>query len=126
MLSKTCAKYKDASSTHENNFLFSDVPSAPRDLEVTEVTDDSATLEWSPPESTGGAEIIGYPVEKRESGRLHWTRVKRVEPDVTWFTVDKLLEGRGYVFRVFAENAEGLSPPSVTEKSVVPQRKIGR
>ncbi|KAK3083483.1 hypothetical protein FSP39_023775 [Pinctada imbricata] len=101
-----------------------DVPSAPRDLDVTEVTEDSATLEWSPPEFTGGADIIGYPVEKREAGRLQWTRVKRVEPDVTWFTVEQLLEGRGYVFRVFAENVEGLSHPAVTEKSVVPERKL--
>ena len=90
------------------------------------MTDDSATLEWSPPSSTGGADIIGYPVERRESGRMNWVRIKRVEPDITWFTVENLLEGRGYVFRVFAENCEGLSEPAVIEKTVVPQRKLGK
>lgn len=105
--------------------LFTDVPSAPRDFEITEVTDDSATLEWSPPASKGGADIIGYPVERREAGRMNWVRIKRVEPDVTWFTVESLLEGRGYIFRVFAENCEGLSEPAVIEKTVVPQRKLG-
>jgi titin len=93
---------------------------------VTEVTDDSVTLEWSPPVSNGGAPIIGYPIERKEPGRSQWIRVTRVEPDVTWHTIKNLLEGRGYVFRVFAENAEGLSEPAVIDKAAVPQRPLGK
>ena len=107
-------------------FPISDVPSVPKDLEVTEVTDDSVTLEWSPPVSNGGAPIIGYPIERKEPGRSQWIRVTRVEPDVTWHTIKNLLEGRGYVFRVFAENAEGLSEPAAIDKAAVPQRPLGK
>lgn len=49
-----------------------------------------------------------------------------MEPDVTWHTVKNLLEGRGYIFRVFAENAEGLSEPAVIDKAAVPQRPLGK
>lgn len=104
---------------------FVDVPSSPRNLEVTKVTDDSITLEWSPPESNGGADIIGYPVEKRETGRTQWTRVTRVET-MTKYCVKNLLEGRSYMFRVFAENKEGLSEPVYTDKTIAPQRPVGK
>lgn len=107
------------------DYYFSDVPSIPRALEVTEVTEDSVTLEWSPPESNGGAPIIGYPIERKEPGKSQWIRVTRVEPDVTWHTIKSLLEGRGYIFRVYAENAEGLSEPAVIDKAAVPERPLG-
>ena len=48
-----------------------------------------------------------------------------MKPDVTLHTVKKLLEGHGYIFRVFAENAEGLSEPAVIDKAAVPQRSLG-
>ena len=106
-------------------YLFTDVPSAPENLKVKDVTSDAVSLEWSPSKSDGGAPILGYAIERRDAGRQQWVRVTRVEPDQTKYTVPKLLEGRGYTFRVMAENIEGLSEPVTLDKAVVPERQIG-
>ena len=101
------------------------MPSAPENLKVKDVKVDSVSLEWSPSKSDGGSPILGYAIEKRDAGRQQWTRVTRVGPKETEYTVPKLLEGRGYTFRVMAENAEGLSEPETLEKAVFPERQIG-
>ena len=106
--------------------FFTDVPSAPENLKVTDISSDAVSLEWSPSKSDGGAPIVGYAIERRDAGRQQWVRVTRVEPKVNKYTVPKLLEGRGYTFRVMAENEEGLSEPVTLDKTVVPEREIGK
>ena len=101
------------------------MPSAPENLKVKDVKSDSVSLEWSPSKSDGGSPILGYAIEKRDAGRQQWVRVTRVGPQETEYTVPKLLEGRGYTFRVMAENAEGLSEPVSHDKAVFPERQIG-
>lgn len=105
--------------------FFVDVPSPPRNLHVKTVTESSVTLEWSAPDTTGGADLLGYPVERRDATKTTWIRVTRLERGTTHLTIDNLLEGRGYLFRVFAENIEGLSQPAITERPVMPERPIG-
>ena len=102
------------------------MPSAPENLKVKDVKSDTVSLEWSPSKSDGGSPILGYAIEKRDAGRQQWVRVTRVGPQETEYTVPKLLEGRGYTFRVMAENAEGLSEPVSHDKAVFPERQIGR
>uniref|UniRef100_A0A8C5AQK8 Titin n=1 Tax=Gadus morhua TaxID=8049 RepID=A0A8C5AQK8_GADMO len=88
------------------------VPLAPFSVEVTEVTGDSMTLTWSKPVTDGGSPISGYVVERLEKTSTRWIRVNR-EPVVECTTVArKLRKGLEYDFRVYAENAAGLSPPS--------------
>ena len=103
-----------------------DVPAAPENLKVKDITADSVTLQWSPPKSDGGAPLVGYEVEKRDAGRQQWTRVSRVPPTETICTVPKLLEGRGYLFRVMAENSEGLSEPVTLDKAVTPEQELSK
>uniref|UniRef100_A0A3B4THA0 Titin n=1 Tax=Seriola dumerili TaxID=41447 RepID=A0A3B4THA0_SERDU len=85
---------------------------APASVDVTTITGDSMTLTWCKPASDGGSPITGYVIERREKTGMRWVRVNR-DPVVECTTVaTKLRKGCEYDFRVYAENAAGLSPPS--------------
>ena len=56
--------------------MLSDKPSAPLGPMITsDNTEDSFTLNWSPPESDGNTPIIEYLVEKRENDKKVWQKV---------------------------------------------------
>lgn len=105
------------------------VPTAPASVDVTAITGDSMTLTWCKPASDGGSPIIGYIIERREKTGMRWVRVNR-DPVVECTTVaTKLRKGCEYDFRVYAENAAGLSFPSdpsatfrATDALLVPSR----
>jgi len=52
-------------------------PSQPTKLNVADVTSRSVTLQWSPPVTTGGAELTSYIIEKRMVGVEKWEKVQR-------------------------------------------------
>uniref|UniRef100_A0A3Q2NTX7 Titin n=1 Tax=Fundulus heteroclitus TaxID=8078 RepID=A0A3Q2NTX7_FUNHE len=88
------------------------IPTAPAGVDVTSITGDSMTLTWCKPVSDGGSPIAGYVIERREKTGMRWIRVNRdLVKDVT-MVVTKLRKGCEYDFRVYAENAAGLSPAS--------------
>lgn len=65
-------------------------------------------LSWEPPTADGGAPLSNYIVDKRETSRAEWAQVSaRISGEVTEFTVERLIEGREYQFRVRAENRFG-------------------
>ncbi|KAK7113116.1 hypothetical protein V1264_012463 [Littorina saxatilis] len=99
-------------------------PSSPRDFTATDIQEDSVMLRWSPPDSNGGLDILGYVVERRDVGRQQWSRVGQTTPDVTTIKARNLLEGRPYSFRVMAENLEGLSEPTTMLQPITPERLI--
>uniref|UniRef100_A0A8C0VNH7 Titin n=1 Tax=Cyanistes caeruleus TaxID=156563 RepID=A0A8C0VNH7_CYACU len=90
------------------------VPSPPTSLEITSVSKDSITLCWARPESDGGSEISGYVIERREKTSLRWIRVNKKPVYDLRVKSPGLREGCEYEFRVYAENAAGLSLPSET------------
>uniref|UniRef100_A0A3P9PW95 Titin n=1 Tax=Poecilia reticulata TaxID=8081 RepID=A0A3P9PW95_POERE len=100
-----------------------DKPGPPKGIKVDAVTSDSITLSWSPPEYDGGSPIAGYVIERREKTGMRWIRVNRdLVKDVT-MVVTKLRKGCEYDFKVYAENAAGLSPasePSATFRALDP------
>lgn len=93
-------------------------------MKVKDFTSDSVTIQWSAPASTGGAPITGYTIEKRDMSRQQWSRVAGIEPKQTRYTIPNLLEGRPYLFRVMAENSEGLGEPAALEQPVVPEQEV--
>uniref|UniRef100_A0A3Q3B7W7 Titin n=1 Tax=Kryptolebias marmoratus TaxID=37003 RepID=A0A3Q3B7W7_KRYMA len=99
------------------------LPTAPASVDVTSVTGDSMTLTWCKPASDGGSPITGYVIERREKTSMRWVRVNR-DPVVECTTVvAKLRKGCEYDFRVYAENAAGVSPhsePSATFRALDP------
>ncbi|XP_041650551.1 titin-like [Cheilinus undulatus] len=88
------------------------IPSPPTDVEVTSATSDSMTICWKRPASDGGSRISGYIIEKREKQGVRWVRVNKKPVYDLRVKASCLHEGCEYEFRVFAENAAGLSEPS--------------
>lgn len=86
--------------------------SAPMDVEVTSASTESMTVCWKRPDSDGGSRISGYIIEKREKQGVRWARVNKKPVYDLRVKATGLHEGCEYEFRVFAENAAGLSEPS--------------
>ncbi|XP_068595757.1 immunoglobulin-like and fibronectin type III domain-containing protein 1 [Brachionichthys hirsutus] len=89
------------------------IPSPPTDVEVTSATSDAMTISWKRPGTDGGSRISGYVIEKREKQGVRWTRVNKKPVYDLRVKASCLHEGFEYEFRVVAENAAGLSEPSL-------------
>lgn len=61
-------------------------------------------MAWKPPASDGGAKIRNYYLEKREKKQNKWISVTTDEIRETVFSVQNLIEGLEYEFRVKCEN----------------------
>ncbi|KAJ8319891.1 hypothetical protein KUTeg_001478 [Tegillarca granosa] len=94
-----------------------DKPSPPVDLSVADVTAESVTLKWQPPEDDGGSEVTGYIIERREFNRRTWQKVD--ETTDLEYTIHKLLQGNQYYFHVIAKNAIGQSEPAELTEAVL-------
>ncbi|KAL3088858.1 hypothetical protein niasHS_009150 [Heterodera schachtii] len=106
--------------------LVQDRPAPPKGpLAVDNVTRDSCTLSWQPPEDDGGSEVTNYVVERRDVGSQVWVPVNNFVVG-TSSTVPKLQEGHEYEFRVCAENAFGRSDPLNTDSAVLAKDPYGR
>ena len=105
---------------------FSDKPSEPQNLGVTEITKESVGLRWEPPESTGGMDITQYVVEKRDMTRGgNWIQAATVDGGTTKHAIGKLIEGNEYLFRVVAENKIGTGPPAELSQPVAAKLPYG-
>ena len=83
------------------------------------VTRDSITISWGPCKDDGGAELVGYVVEKRDASRTTWQRVGYNDPSTFTYNTTGLIEDVAYHFRVFAENSVGMSPPLTTVDPII-------
>jgi titin len=88
------------------NFL-SDKPGAPGVPELSEITDSSIRLDWTPPENDGGAPILGYHVEYKLADTTRWTTASVDRITDTNLIVRRLKMDSEYEFRVCAENKVG-------------------
>ena len=86
-------------------------PSAPRDLEVMEVSKDCVTVTWQAPETEGNSPITRYVVEKADVDGHTFTTAGCTDRDTLRFKVSQLDKGKHYMVRVYAENAIGQSEP---------------
>ena len=102
-------------------------PAAPGGpLEILEITRDTVTISWGAPMFDGGAAISAYIIERREVTRTQWYRVARVKAHHTSYRITNLVEHTEYVFRVYAENIEGLSEPLILSKPVLVRRPVSK
>ena len=90
----------------------------PRNLQVTEVTDTSVSLKWSPPSEDGGKPITRYIIEKREPSKSTYIPVGTTSPDTTQFRVIRLVAGNEYVLQVSAENEVGAGEPAELSQGI--------
>lgn len=79
-----------------------------------EVTRDHMVISWKPPLDDGGSEITNYIIEKKEVGKDVWMPVTSASAKTTC-KASKLLEGKDYIFRIYAENLYGISDPLVSD-----------
>ncbi|CAA98064.2 Twitchin [Caenorhabditis elegans] len=93
-------------------------------IEVTDVFEDRATLDWKPPEDDGGEPIEFYEIEKMNTKDGIWVPCGRSGD--THFTVDSLNKGDHYKFRVKAVNSEGPSDPLETETDILAKNPFDR
>ncbi len=86
-------------------------PSAPQNLEASNVTPSGLTLGWSLPETNGGAALTDYKVEI-SSNCSTYTAISHTASNALGFNVTKLAAGTKYCVRVSAKNSVGFSVPS--------------
>uniref|UniRef100_A0A7N6BNA7 Titin n=1 Tax=Anabas testudineus TaxID=64144 RepID=A0A7N6BNA7_ANATE len=83
-----------------------------RPLPVVSWSKDGKEIDAKARFSDGGSSISGYVIEKREKTGLRWCRVNKKPVYDLRVKASHLREGCEYEYRVFAENAAGLSAPS--------------
>jgi len=103
-----------------------DKPDAPENLTVKKCTESSVTLTWDVPPSDGGAPITRYVVERREPSKRAWMAAGHAPADRLELTVDGLVEGQAYSFRVAAENSCGVGEYAEMQKPVSPRSQFGK
>ncbi|KAJ1363943.1 Twitchin [Parelaphostrongylus tenuis] len=100
-------------------------PSKPKGpLDVSDVFEDRATLNWKPPEDDGGEPIDHYEIEKMSTKDGIWVPCGRSND--TNFVVDTLSKGDHYKFRVKAVNSEGASDPLESDTDVLAKNPFDR
>ena len=110
-----------------SHVLVTEKPSKPTGpFTVDNVTENSADLQWNPPESDGGTPLTSYIIEVRPDSRSTWTKAGSVSGTTNTFTVPDLKVDTEYHFRVIAVNAEGQSAPLEAKDTAKPVKKIGR
>lgn len=89
------------------------------------LTNDSCKLTWFLPEDDGGSPITNYVIEKREADHRAWTPVTYT---VTRHnaTVQGLIQGKAYFFRIAAENSIGMGPFVETTDALVIRDPISK
>lgn len=118
------AKNDSGTDTVEVEIVVVSKPSKPKGpLKVSDVKADGCKLKWEKPEDDGGEPVENYVVERMDTETGRWVPVcttKEPECDVTG-----LNEGKDYMFRVKAVNAEGESDPLVTESATTAKNPFG-
>jgi hypothetical protein len=96
--------------TNSLTCALTDLPGPPSAPEVTDITKQSCSLSWKAPETDGGAEIIGYHVERCAGQSSRWIRITKDLIQDRSFAVQELIEDNMYEFRVYAVNKVGDGP----------------
>lgn len=104
-------------------YFFSEKPSPPERLGVTNVTKDSVSLAWSKPEHDGGSRITSYFIEALEKGQQKWIKCAVVK--TTYHVIHGLKQNADYFFRVSAENQAGLSDPKEMVLPITVKEQLG-
>ncbi|XP_033934085.1 titin-like [Pseudochaenichthys georgianus] len=91
-----------------------DLPGAPRDLKVSDVTRGTCRFTWKAPESDGGERVKSYFIEKKAVNGKAWTKVNPACAAQS-LVIPDLINGQEYIFRIRAENRFGFGPLAETE-----------
>jgi hypothetical protein len=112
------AENKFGKDSGDFSLVVLDKPPAPSDLNVKDIFADHCTLTWKPPTDDGGAEIMGYIVERKEEEDDFWQTLPDIISSPT-HVVKGLVKGSKYKFRVRAENIYGVGEPAETDRAIL-------
>jgi len=84
-------------------------PSSPGRPVVIDISETKCTLRWEPSEDDGGADVKHYIVEYFRDVWEVWLKAKTTKETIV--TIDDLIPGSRYKFRIKAENNYGISEP---------------
>lgn len=99
-------------------------PSPPQNVRISMSLGKSVTLVWNVPDDDGGCKIGNYVVEYFRIGWDVWLKASSTRQLTA--TLNDLIEGSEYKFRVKAESPYGLSEPSAESKILfIPDPKRG-
>ncbi|XP_010887247.2 myomesin-2 isoform X1 [Esox lucius] len=87
-------------------------PGAPMDIKIHDANRDYVIVSWKPPNTTTEGPIIGYFVDRCETGTENWVQCNDSPIKICKYPVSGLFEGHSYYFRVRAINSHGVSKPS--------------
>lgn len=87
------------------------------------MTADNITIAWEPVADDGGFKVTHYVVEKRETSRTVWSTISDCLETCT-VSVQKLIRGSEYVFRVRGVNKFGVGD-SLESEPIVAKNAFG-
>lgn len=105
--------------------LFADVPDAPQNVIVGNVTKFGCIVSWEPPMSDGGSPITSFIVELRDRTSVKWSPVQVTKADELSAVINDVIENKEYIFRVKGENKAGVGKPSAASSPVKIMDPIG-
>lgn len=92
-------------------------------LQVNNLTANSAALQWQAPEDDGGSDLSHYLVEVSVNGG-DWSQLGKVDSYSTKFRCSDLKTNAKHIFRVSAVNAVGAGKP-LESQMVTPAKPPG-
>uniref|UniRef100_A0A8C3TXA0 Myosin-binding protein C, slow-type n=1 Tax=Catharus ustulatus TaxID=91951 RepID=A0A8C3TXA0_CATUS len=97
----------------------------PEVVTIEDVWGENVNLSWKPPKDDGNAAITGYTIQKADKKSMEWFTVIE-HYHRTSATINELVIGNEYYFRVFAENMCGLSEDATMTKESALIAKDGK
>ncbi|KAH0514336.1 Myosin-binding protein C, cardiac-type [Microtus ochrogaster] len=97
-----------------------DVPDAPAAPRISNVGEDSCTVQWEPPAYDGGQPVLGYILERKKKKSYRWMRLNFDLLRELSHEARRMIEGVAYEMRVYAVNAVGMSRPSPASQPFMP------
>ncbi|XP_027966886.1 myosin-binding protein C, cardiac-type [Eumetopias jubatus] len=97
-----------------------DVPDAPAAPKISNVGEDSCTVQWEPPAYDGGQPVLGYILERKKKKSYRWMRLNFDLLRELSLEALRMIEGVVYEMRVYAVNAIGMSRPSPASQPFMP------
>ncbi|KAM9221825.1 myosin-binding protein C, cardiac-type [Dugong dugon] len=97
-----------------------DVPDAPAAPKISNVREDSCTVQWEPPAYDGGQPVLGYILERKKKKSYRWMRLNFDLLRELTHEARRMIEGVVYEMRVYAVNTIGMSKPSPASQAFMP------
>jgi len=100
-------------------------PSTPRGpVNIHDISSQSCTISWSTPEDSGNSPLLGYNIEARNIKSQEWHHRGFSRGYINKFTVDGLVDGQSYEFRISAENMIGISAPLYSDTCITARSNL--